>query len=236
MDDETEKQQSIPPTQSASPYGDPYGPNPYETTQVVDDHGLPLLAPPPPSRKNWYRIALIAIVSVIVILLLGVGFAVYQGNRLPVEVAQVTSSPTTSPTMQVTTATPTTMQVTTTATMPLNSVTISDQAGVLNQESVRNQAAMLGYPINIYTVNNFTGTSSDFDQEARSHITSSNLIVIAIDTVHHHLTIVGGAKVPLSHSQYNDAINAFRNIYSSGGYTGATIATINSLKGSLQSR
>jgi hypothetical protein len=225
MDDETEKQQSIPPTQSASPYGDPYGPNPYETTQVVDDYGLPLLAPSPPSRKNWYRIALIAIVSVIVILLLGVGFAVYQGNRLPGEVTQVAPSPTVIPTLQAT-ATPVT---------PSGMVTIYDQAGVLDQESVRNQATTVGYPVNTYTVNNFVGTNADFDQEARGHVTNARLIVIAIDTLHHHLTIVGGSKVLLSDSQYNDAINAFRNSYSSGGYTGATIAAINSLKGSLQS-
>src|SRR5689334_10538921 len=106
MDNETEKQQSIPPTQPASPYGHPYGPNPYETTQVVDDHGLPLRAPPPPPPgKNWHRIALIASVSVIVILLLGAGFAVYQVNRLPGEVAQGTPLPTPTPTMHLT-ATP----------------------------------------------------------------------------------------------------------------------------------
>jgi hypothetical protein len=223
MDDQTEKQQNIPPMLPANPYGDPYDQNPYEITHVIDDHGLPLRAPPPPLRKNWRRIALISIVSATVILLFVVGFAVYQRNRLPGKIAQVTLSPTIIPTLQ-TTATPPT---------PSGMVNIYDQAGVLNQESVRNQAKTLGYPINIYTVNNFTGTTSDFDQQARSHITSLNLIVIAIDTVHHHLTIVGGSKVPLSNSQYNDAINAFRSNYNSGGYTGATIAAINSLKGSL---
>ncbi len=114
-------------------------------------------------------------------------------------------------------------------------VNISDQAGVLDQNKVRSAAQGLPYPINIYTVKNFTGTSSDFDQQARSHITSPNLIVIAIDTVHHHLTIVGGSKVPLSNSQYNEAINAFLSNYSSGGYTGATIAAINALRSALSS-
>jgi hypothetical protein len=111
-------------------------------------------------------------------------------------------------------------------------VNISDQARVLDQNKVRSAAQNLPYPVNIYTVNSFTGTTSDFDQQARTHITSPNLIVIAIDTVHHHLTIVGGSKVPLSDSQYSDAINAFRSNYSSGGYTGATIAAIDSLKSS----
>ena len=111
-------------------------------------------------------------------------------------------------------------------------VNISDQARVLDQNRVRSAAQSLPYPVNIYTVNNFTGTSSDFDQQARSRISSPNLIVIAIDTVHHHLTIVGGSKVPLSDSQYNEAINAFRSNYGSGGYTGATIAAINALESS----
>ncbi|HEX6484233.1 MAG TPA: hypothetical protein VF043_35765 [Ktedonobacteraceae bacterium] len=114
-------------------------------------------------------------------------------------------------------------------------VTINDQARVLDQNKVRSAAQNLPDPVSIYTINNFTGTSSDFDQRARSYITSPNMIVIAIDTVHHHLTIVGGSKVPLSNSQYNDAINAFRSNYSSGGYTDATIAAINSLQSSLGS-
>lgn len=123
----------------------------------------------------------------------------------------------------------------TTTTVLAATVNINDQARVLDQNKVRNAAQSLPYPVNIYTVNNFTGTSSDFDQQARSHISSPNSIVIAIDTVHHHLTIVGGSKVPLSDSQYNEAINAFRSNYSSGGYTGATIAAINSLRSSLGS-
>src|SRR5438309_4626636 len=124
--------------------------------------------------------------------------------------------------------------VTTTAALAAT-VNINDQEGVLDQNKVRSQAQNLPYPINIYTVKSFTGTSSDFDQQARSHISSPNVIVIAIDTVHHHLTIVGGSKVPLSNSQYNEAINAFQSNYSSGGYTGATIAAINALQSSLSS-
>ncbi|HZU70977.1 MAG TPA: hypothetical protein VFA09_27115 [Ktedonobacteraceae bacterium] len=124
--------------------------------------------------------------------------------------------------------------VTTTAVLA-DTVTINDQAGVLDQNKVRSQAQQLPYPVSIYTVNNFTGTSSDFDQRTKSHITNSRLIVIAIDTVHHHLTIVGGSSVPLSNSQYNEAVNAFRSNYSSGGYTGATIAALNSLQSALGS-
>jgi hypothetical protein len=114
-------------------------------------------------------------------------------------------------------------------------VNISDQAGVLNQSQVQSAASSLPYPINIYTANNFQGRSSDFDQRARSHLTNPNLIVIAIDTVHKHLAIVGGSKVPLSNSQYNEAVQAFKNSFNGGDYTGATVAAIRSLQNSLNS-
>jgi hypothetical protein len=114
-------------------------------------------------------------------------------------------------------------------------VSISDQAGVLNKSQVQSAASSLPYPISIYTTNNFQGTSSDFDQRASSHLTSPNMIVIAIDTVHKHLAIVGGSNVPLSSGQYNDAVQAFKNSFNSGDYTGATIAAIRSLQNSLSS-
>lgn len=116
-----------------------------------------------------------------------------------------------------------------------STVNISDQAGVLNQSQVQSAASSLRYPISIYTTNNFQGTSSDFDQRTRSHLTGTNLIVIAIDTVHKHLAIVGGSNVPLSSSQYNDAVQAFKNSFNGGDYTGATVAAIRSLQNSLNS-
>lgn len=125
--------------------------------------------------------------------------------------------------------------------MPLvgqaNTVNISDAAHVLNVSQVRTEAANLPDPINIYTTNTFNGSKSSFDQETRSHISSSNLLVIAIDTVNHHLAIVGGSNVPLSNSQYNDATQAFVSAYSSNNsdYTAATIASIHSLRDALGS-
>ena len=123
----------------------------------------------------------------------------------------------------------------TTPAVQANTVNISDPAGVLNANQVRSEAANLPDPISIYTTKTFTGTSSDFDQQTRSHITGPNLIVMAIDTMHHHLAIVGGSSVPLSNSQYNDAVQAFKNAYSSNGgdYTAATVAAIRSLRSSL---
>jgi hypothetical protein len=113
-----------------------------------------------------------------------------------------------------------------------NTVNIYDRAGVLNQSQVRSEASSLSYPIDIYTISNFAGSSSNFDKTAVSSIKSSNLIVIAIDTTHKHLTIVGGRSVSLSNSQYADARNAFANDFrNNSDYTSATIATIHSLGG-----
>lgn len=116
-----------------------------------------------------------------------------------------------------------------------STVTISDAAKVLNASQVQNEAAKLPNPIAIYTTNTFTGTTSDFDQRTKTHITSANMLVMAIDTVHKHVTIVGGSSVPLSNSQYDDATQAFVSAYrsNSGDYTAATIAAIRSLRSNL---
>ena len=76
-----------------------------------------------------------------------------------------------------------------------------------------------------------------FDQQTQTHITSSNLLVMAIDTVHKHLAIVAGSSVPLSNSQYTAATQAFASAYSSNNnsYTAATIASIHSLRDALGS-
>ena len=115
-------------------------------------------------------------------------------------------------------------------------VHVYDNARVLDSNRVQNEASSLSYPINIYTFNNFTGTKSSFDQQAVNTINNTgnpNLIVIAIDTKDRYLAIVGGKNVSTSNGVYNDAVNAFRNNFNGGDYTGATIAAIDSLRGSL---
>jgi len=82
-------------------------------------------------------------------------------------------------------------------------------------------------------VNDFSGTTTDFDQRTRSQVTSPRLMVIAIDTVHHHVYVTGGSDVPLRSEQYQSAANSFVSNFQSGGYTGATIAAIRSLQNSL---
>jgi hypothetical protein len=117
-----------------------------------------------------------------------------------------------------------------------DTVNISDKAGVLNTSQVQSEAAKLPYPVNIYTMNNFTGSESAFNQEAVRTLNDAHnprLIIIAIDTRNKFLAIVGGKDVSTSNSVYNDAVNAFKNNYNSGGYTGATIAALQSLQSSL---
>ncbi len=116
-----------------------------------------------------------------------------------------------------------------------STVNITDAANVLNKSQVENQAASLPYPIDIYTVNNFTGSKSAFTQRTASKITNSNLIVMAIDTVNHYIVIDGGKNVPLGRTQYDDAIQSFRSNYGSGNYTGATVATLQTLRTALSS-
>ncbi len=112
-----------------------------------------------------------------------------------------------------------------------NTVNIYDRAGVLNQSQVRSAASSLSYPVDIYTISNFAGSTSSFDQNAVGSIKSSNMIVIAIDTVHRHLAIVGGRSASLTNSQYADARNAFANSFQKdNNYTNATVAALQSLQ------
>ncbi|GAC1631040.1 MAG: hypothetical protein NVS4B11_31060 [Ktedonobacteraceae bacterium] len=119
-----------------------------------------------------------------------------------------------------------------------STVNISDQANVLDKAQVESQASSLSYPINIYTTNNFTGSKPAFAQRTAAKITNANLLVMAIDTSNHYVVIDGGKNIPLGSSQYDNAVQAFRNGYgsgSNGNYTGATVAALQSLQSSLSS-
>jgi len=112
---------------------------------------------------------------------------------------------------------------------------VYDNANVLNVFQVQNEARNLRVPTSIYTINTFAGTSGDFDRSAHSHVASHpDLLVIAIDTVHHHLAIAGGTNVHLASSQYQNALMAFRNNFNNGDYTGATLACLRSLERALE--
>ncbi len=115
-------------------------------------------------------------------------------------------------------------------------VRISDPVQVLNVSQVTAEGSKLPYNLDIYTTNTYTGSASDFVNRTVSvHLTSKSLIVIAIDTTHRYLAIVGGKSVPLSTSQYNTAGSAFKNAVAGNHYTDATIAAIQSLESSLKS-
>jgi hypothetical protein len=115
-----------------------------------------------------------------------------------------------------------------------NTVHVYDNAGVLDQNKVQNEASNLSKPIDIYTVNTFTGSKTDFDRATLAKLGNNpDLIVVAIDTVHHHLAIVRGANVPLSTSQIQGAVNAFASNYGNSDYTGATIAAVGSMRNSM---
>ncbi len=118
-------------------------------------------------------------------------------------------------------------------TVSASTVTISDPQHVLNTSQVQSEGQNLSYPLDIYVTNNFSGTRTQFDQQVKKDINSSNKIVMAIDTGHKYLAIAGGTSVPLSNSQYQDAVNAFSSNFNNGDYTGATIAAMHSLENAL---
>lgn len=115
-----------------------------------------------------------------------------------------------------------------------DSVEIYDDSHVLNTSQVRSDASSLSDPIRIYTTSDYANSNSTFDQVTKQKINTTHTLVIAINTLSRHLAIVGGSSVGLSSSQYQDAVNAFTSHFSSGGYTGATIAAIDSLKSALK--
>jgi hypothetical protein len=116
-----------------------------------------------------------------------------------------------------------------------DTVRISDPLGVLNQSRVMSEGTKLSYPLDIYTTNTFSGTASDFvTRTIAVHLTSKRLIVIAIDTFHHYLAIVGGSSVSLTKSDYTNAGTAFKKNFSGNNFTNATIAAIQSLANALK--
>jgi hypothetical protein len=120
----------------------------------------------------------------------------------------------------------------TTVNVQASTVTIKDQAGVLDSGRVQAEAEQL--PILIFTTKTFTGDKDAFNQYTREQLPNQDSIAIGIDTVHVTISIEAGAHVQLSNSQANDAYSAaVSNYESGGGYTGATIAAIDSLKGAM---
>ena len=114
-----------------------------------------------------------------------------------------------------------------------NTVTINDQSGVLDSNKVRSDAAQLPVSVLIYTTRTFTGDQTALDNDARSHLSGTNMVDIAIDTVQRHLSIQSGSQVKLSDGQASNAVDAFKNNFNNGDYTGATIAAVDSIHDAL---
>ena len=119
----------------------------------------------------------------------------------------------------------------TTVNVLASTVTINDQAGVLDAGRVQADAAKLPDPMLIYTTKTFTGDQDALNQSTREQLPDQDSIAIGIDTVHRHLSIQAGTNVQLSDSQASDAVSAFQSNYDNGGdYTSATIAAIDSIQ------
>lgn len=114
-----------------------------------------------------------------------------------------------------------------------NTVTINDQAGVLDQGKVQSEAAKLSVPVLIYTTKTFSGDSDTFQQQTHSMLPDQHFLAIGVDTVHRFFAVEGGSNVRLSDDQANNALQAFKSNYNGGDYTGAMIAAIDSVRDSL---
>jgi hypothetical protein len=93
-------------------------------------------------------------------------------------------------------------------------------------------------PVLIFTTKTFTGDLDAFYQYTSEQLPDQDSIAIGIvpgiDISHRLISIVAGTNVQLSDSQTNNAVSAaISNYENGGGYTGATIAAIDSLKGAL---
>jgi hypothetical protein len=124
----------------------------------------------------------------------------------------------------------------TTVNVLASTVTINDQAEVLDAGSVQAEAQKLPVPMLIYTTATFTGNQDALNTYTREQLPDQNSIAIGIDTVYKHFSIEAGTNVSLSNSQASDALSAFVSNYENGGdYTSATIAGIDSVQNALTS-
>lgn len=114
-----------------------------------------------------------------------------------------------------------------------NSVTVNDQANVLDVGKVKAEGGKLSQSLLIFTTKTFTDNQDALNQNTREQLPNQDWIAIGIDTVQRHLSIESGTNVKLSDSQASDALNAFKSNFNNGDYTGATIAAIDSLMSSL---
>jgi serine/threonine protein kinase len=166
------------------------------------------------------RTVVIGLTGVAIVSLASVGL-IWSAHSLSPQVSSPSASPTVSPNNRSTANT---------------TINIFDRASILDANRVRNEASSLQIRLDVYTISNFNGSTTAFNQNVISSIANSNAIVLSICTNLHYVSIVGGRNVGLSNSQYTDATNSFINDYRSNhDYTSATIAAIDSLRRALGS-
>jgi len=122
-----------------------------------------------------------------------------------------------------------------------STVDIQDDANVLNATAVQNQAATLPVPILIWTSTQDAANRSSFDNDARTKVSSSFPVVLAINPQSRHETLQMGSQAGLSQSAAiaaeQSANSAFDNtMKSANNYTTAVDAAVTSLNGSLAAR
>jgi serine/threonine protein kinase len=146
-------------------------------------------------------------------------------SQTPVTHASAPASPT---------ATPTAMPSPTATSTPCS---VTDGAHILDQTQVCQAVQTLSYPVIVYTTNTFAQGDGDFDRWSQSLVTSSQVIVIAINVKpspgpglpHVHVIILGGSSIPLTDPQYHQAMDAFNRTANTGAYTAATREAIQTL-------
>ena len=116
-----------------------------------------------------------------------------------------------------------------------NTAQVYDNARVLNTSQVRNAASKLPDNVDVYTVNNFTGTQLDFQRAVTARLGNDpNKIVMGIDTLHHYVYVAKGANVPLTNTAISQSVNSFASNYGNGDYTKATVAALGTMNQNLQ--
>jgi len=118
-----------------------------------------------------------------------------------------------------------------------NSVTINDQARVLDQAKVHSEAAKLPTPVFIYTTRIFTEDLDIFQEEARDILPDQNSLALALNldtsTSQPFVDVELGSNVDRLGYYAHEAVQAFKNNFKGEDYTSAIIAAIDSLRDSL---
>jgi len=117
--------------------------------------------------------------------------------------------------------------LTTTGLAAAGPVTIHDAAGILDSGQVTSAGNALSDPVEIYTVNAFSGGSAAFDSETSKDLKGPTDVVIAINTKPHQVAIRTGADSHIRDT--SAALQAFKNAFGTGNYTGAAVAALQSL-------